>query len=249
MEFLGPFLLGVGPLIVIFCLFIARKSFVVLLSLASAFYWLTILLALASLFAGVVPLPRREGPHAVAVLVGVLVEQVAKYGLYRIYVNLRSLLGEAGRRTGHGFTSIDALWLSFGLGFGHAATHATFFFVSLLETTSTDATIYDFDRCPQMSFYVVSALITLGFSMFHTFSTIVFFDGLSGKNTVQSIAPPLTHLIAALLTLANFRKDGCLATVPLLLLIGIMSVIWAASITWKEVKCQFPTRIHQSAED
>lgn len=51
-AFLGHFLLGTAPLLVLYAFFVARKSFIVLLTLASSFYWLTVLLFISALFKG-----------------------------------------------------------------------------------------------------------------------------------------------------------------------------------------------------
>jgi len=238
--FLGPFLLGTGPLISIFCLLIARKSFAVLLSLDSAFYWLTVLLGTSAVLKCFGTLEREVSAHAGALLFSLLVQQTANYGMYRVNKVVKGLLEEAGRKLGHGFTSLDALWVSVGLGFGHGAVQSTFFFVSLLEGKTKDATYYDYSVCPDMSLFTASALLTLGFSLFHTFSTVVFFEGLAARNFIQTTMPVFSHLLAALLTLSNFRKDGCLATIPITLSIGIGYAVWAGAITWKETQRQFP---------
>ena len=227
-------------MLALFGLFIARKSFIVLLALGSAFYWLIVLLLLGAVFRAWTPFDDNAGVHAVAVLVSVIVEQCANYGLHRLNGRLIEILREVGRKLGHGFTSLDALWLSFGMGFGHGATHLTFFFVSLLEATSKDGTAYDFETCPQLSFNTTSALLALGFALFHTFSTIVFFEGLTNKDRIQSFVPPLTHLSASMLTLINFGQKGCLATIPLILAIGVGSILWAMHLVWSEIKRQFP---------
>lgn len=243
-SFFGPFLLGTGPLIVIFCLTIARKSFVVLLTLASAFYWLLILLIISVLFRAFTPLSDDLLSLSLALLVSVGIEQCANWGVYGIHSKLVTLLSLMGRRTGHRFTSIDAIWLSFGIGFGHALTHSLFFFVSLLEAMDHDATLYDFETCPKLSIFNAAALSTLGFCLFHVFSTIVFLNGFPKSNKMQISLPPITHFIASLATLINSKENGCLISIPILLAFGMFYLFWAAHLTWIEIRTQFQSRIH-----
>lgn len=238
-SFLGPCLIGVGPLFVIFVLFIARKSFLVLLTLASVFYWLIFLLILASIFRPFTPLEDNAGIHAVVLIFSILLEQSAKYLLFKLSLQVIEVLQEVGRKTGHGFNALDAIWISFGLGFGQALTHGTFFFVGVLESTSIGVSHY-LDSCHEMSFYLASALLTLAFGILHLFSTIVFFKGLMSKNWVQIGAPPFAHLVAGLVTLVNYAESGCVVVIPFNLCLAMLICVWALSITWNTIKIQFP---------
>lgn len=238
-SFLGPCLIGVGPLFVIFVLFIARKSFLVLLTLASVCYWLVFLLILASIFRPFTPLSDNAGIHAMVLIISILLEQAVKFLLFKFSLQIIDVLQEVGRKTGHGFTALDAIWISFGLGFGQALTHGTFFFVGVLESTSVGASHY-IDSCHEMSFFLASSLLTLAFGILHLFSTIVFFRGLTSKNWVQIGAPPFAHLVAGLVTLGNFAESGCVVVIPLNLCIALLICFWALSITWNTIKIQFP---------
>lgn len=54
---------------------------------------------------------------------------------------------------------------------------------------------------------------------------------------------PVVHLAAACLTLANFRPDGCLATVPILLGAGVLMGCLAAFLAWR-LALQPPRLLH-----
>jgi len=61
-----------------------------------------------------------------------------------------------------------------------------------------DATLY-LDACPQMSFFLAGALLTLGFNLLHTFSMVLAFSGWERQRKERWIAVPCAHLAAALL--------------------------------------------------
>jgi len=67
-----------------------------------------------------------------------------------------------------------------------------------------------------------------------TGGTIVAFGGLEAGNFKQGIVPPIAHGAAALLTLINFFRNGCLISIPLLLVIGGIMSAWAGQMWWSK---------------
>ncbi|GMH37823.1 hypothetical protein BSKO_05696 [Bryopsis sp. KO-2023] len=228
-AFFGHFLVGTGPLLALYAFFVARKSFVVLLTLASSFFWLTVLLFISVLFRGFTPLPDKAGDHIAALLGAVVIEQLARVLLYRIHQTTVASLSDVALKSGRTLSPSDILYIAAGFGFGQGVSHSLFFFVSLLPLIATDATIY-IDSCDEMSYFLVSALTTLGFSLLHTCSTVVFFNGLAERRGLRIGGPPAMHLTASLITVGNFGSSGCVATVPIVLFIGLISMGWCAYI-------------------
>lgn len=297
-AFMGHFLLGTSPLLVLYTFFVARKSFIVLLTIASSFFWLTVLLLISALFkgknpgqtsvlftgssitlvkscatrhsvccvcvcvcfeaklshsvkhfcsvlkhntlsdgiyasfgftTGFTPIPNKAGNHAAAIIAAVLIEQVAKTLLYRVHKIITATLADVANKSGHILSPCDTLYVSLGLGFGHGASHSVFFFVSILPLLASHGTLY-VDTCADMSYFLVSSLTTLGFGLLHTFSTIIFFDGLTEQKALRWSVPPVLHLLAALLTLGNFGTYGCLFSTPAVLGIAVVSAIWCGTI-------------------
>lgn len=124
----------------------------------------------------------------------------------------------------------DRFGLALAYGFSHGAVHSAFFFAAWLPLALGDGTIYS-AACPRLSFYTVGALSTLGMAALLTGAMVLWLDGLERRDAKQAVLAPATHLAAALLTLANFADDGCLATVPLLLA-GGAAVAAAAGRRW-----------------
>jgi anterior pharynx defective protein 1 len=71
------------------------------------------------------------------------------------------------KQMGHRFILMDKLYLALGWGYGHGACHVIFFFLSFLGLTTGDGTLY-LKQCPQMSFFLIGALYSLGMGMILT---------------------------------------------------------------------------------
>jgi anterior pharynx defective protein 1 len=133
---------------------------------------------------------------------------------------------------GAALTAADRFALSLTHGLAHAGVHSIFFFVSWLPLCLGDGTIYA-ATCPQLSYYLVAALSTLGLAGVLTGGMVICFEGLERKDYTQGVAPSLVHLAAACETLANFSQGGCVASVPLLLAAGAATAAWAVRLWWR----------------
>ncbi|CAL5417034.1 unnamed protein product [Camellia sinensis] len=83
-------------------------------------------------------------------------------------------------------------------GMGHGVAHAVFFCLSLLTPAFGPATFY-VDKCSQIPFFLVSAIIALAFVTIHTFSMVIAFNGYAEKNIVDQLFVPIVHLISGML--------------------------------------------------
>ncbi|KAK9815371.1 hypothetical protein WJX72_002392 [[Myrmecia] bisecta] len=226
-AFFGYLLLAGGPPVVLFCAFVARKSFLVLLTLASAFIWLVSLLIIAALFRGFVPLSPSAGPFAALLVVAVLIQECVRYGVWRLHgVTVQSLEAAAHDMVGTRLTATDKMSMALTYGLAHGGTHSVFLYLSWLPAALGDGTLYT-DACPHMSYFLAGALLSLAFFLLHTFSMVVVFDGYRTGKKERRFGPPVLHMLAALLTLASFARNGCLAAVPILLAVGVAMTAWA----------------------
>lgn len=127
----------------------------------------------------------------------------------------------------------DKFSLSLTHGLAHAAVHSIFFCVSWLPLAFGDGTIY-MDACPAMSYYLVSALSTLCMAMVLTGGMIVCFDGMErGVIAKQGLVPSAIHLMASMVTLINFIRNGCIASIPVIGGLGVLMCSWAGAVWWK----------------
>lgn len=196
-AFFGHFLLGIGPGIAFFLLVIVPKSFVVLLSLFSAFLWLVVLLLTTAVFRGFVPISNNQPAYAGALLAAVAIEEAARIGVWQLHKRTLAILHHMSRASGHSFTKLDELYLALGWGYGHAAVHVLFMFGSILPLTAGHGTAYSM-TCPELSIFLVGALNSLGMGATLVALSVVALDGWSRRSWVGISYAPLMHAGAAL---------------------------------------------------
>ncbi|KAL4448268.1 hypothetical protein ABPG75_005487 [Micractinium tetrahymenae] len=229
--FFGLLLLGCGPLATVFLFSIAPASFLVLLTLGSACFWLVTLFVISSLFRAWAPLAPEAGPYVGLLLVAVLIQELARMGVWRFHrqagvavvtcvwgapMSMRVLNRIAQEQHDAPLSVADRFALALSYGFSHGAAHSAFFFLSWLPLSLDSGTVYN-PRCPRLSYFTVGALSTLGMAAVLTGGMVLFFDALDRRRPRAALLAPATHAAAALLTLVNFTQGGCLVTVPLLL--------------------------------
>lgn len=148
-AFFGHALLGLGPGLAFFLAIISPKSFVVLLSLFSAFLWLVVMLLTSALLRGFVPISATQPAYAGTLLAAVAVEELARYGVWHLHKRTLAVLHRMSESSGHTFTPVDELYLAVGWGYGQAAVHVLILFGSLLPLTAGHGTLYT-ATCPQV---------------------------------------------------------------------------------------------------
>lgn len=231
---LGYLFLTAGPPLVIWCLCIARKSFLVLLAVASAFYWLLTLFLVSLFFKVFLPLPRQAAIYGAALFTAVAVQEVARYGAYHIHRAIITQLREASRQLSLAkLTRADCTLMALTQGLGHGIAQSTFLYFSWLQMAAGRGTLY-LDACPQMSYFLAAGLLSLAFFFLHTFSMIVAFHGYDKdkKGLVGAVAG--LHLVAALTMLVNLVQGGCVVGTFLAIMEGITAIVVAAVICWVE---------------
>lgn len=233
-DFFGYLFLALGPGAAFFGVFIAPKSFVVLLSIFSAFLWLVVLLFTSAIFRGFVPLSPTVETYTGVVLAAVAIEEAVRYIVWHFHFRLCQVLEAMARRSGHGFSYSDHLYLALGWGTGHAACHALFFFASLLPLTTGDGSYYS-EACPAMSLFLVSALNCLGTSATLVAAMVVALDGWHRGRATHVLYAPAVHLATGLLTLGNFKAGGCTYSVPAVLALGAANTLYAVQMAWRSV--------------
>jgi hypothetical protein len=154
-SFFGHALLGLGPGIAFFAVIIAPKSFVVLLSLFSAFLWLVVMLLTSAILRGFVPIASAQPAYAGTLIAAVSIEELARYGVWHLHKQTIAVLHRMSQSSSHTFTPVDELYLAVGWGYGQAAVHALIMFASLLPLTAGHGTLYT-TACPQVRYLSLS---------------------------------------------------------------------------------------------
>jgi len=231
-AFLGFLLLAAGPPLVIWCTIIARKSFLVLLALASAFYWLVTLILISIPFSVFEPLPQNAAAYAAALTVAVVFQEGARYGAFLVHRIILQQLHEASRQLRlPKVTTEDRRLLALTHGMGHAIAQTTFLYYSFNSLAAGKGTMY-IEACPQMSYFLAAGLLSLAFFLLHTFSMIVAFQGYETHNLMLTGAVGGLHLLTALTTLFNMVHGGCVPTITVTLLEGSLAVAAAGALCW-----------------
>lgn len=232
LAFFGYFFLGLGPGIAFFLAVLAQKSFLVLLTFTSAFFWLLTLLITSGIFRGFVPLESTQSAYAGLLVGSVVIQELARFGLWHIHrITIRTLERHAGA-TGHRFDLADKLYIALGWGFGHGAAHAIFFYLSFLPLTTGSGTWY-YDMCPDMSIFLSGALYCLGTCTTLVCLMVVALEGWHKGSVLHMVYAPVMHFAVALTTLGNFKRHGCVVVMPVLVAVGLLNVIYTAQLCWR----------------
>ncbi|OVA04597.1 Gamma-secretase subunit Aph-1 [Macleaya cordata] len=118
----------------------------------------------------------------------------------------------------------DKMQIALAGGLGHGVAHAVFFCLSLLTPAFGPATFY-VDKCSQMPFFLVSAIICLALVTIHTFSMVIAFNGYAEGNKTDQVFVPVVHLVAAAMTLINLASGGCIVGIPLIYFMAILTLL------------------------
>ncbi|GAB4842957.1 hypothetical protein Ancab_012935 [Ancistrocladus abbreviatus] len=213
----GYALIALGPSLSLFISVISKKPFLILTVLSSTLLWLVSLIVLSGLWRAFLPLKSTAWwPYGILVFTSVCFQEALRVLFWRLYKRLEDILDAFANRVSKPRLFLtDKMQIALAGGLGHGVAHAVFFCISLLTPAFGPAT-YFAERCSQMPFFLVSAIIALAFVTIHTFSMVIAFNGYAEANKVDQYFVPIVHLIAGLLTLINLASGGCVIAIPLL---------------------------------
>uniref|UniRef100_A0A1D1YUQ2 Gamma-secretase subunit APH1-like n=1 Tax=Anthurium amnicola TaxID=1678845 RepID=A0A1D1YUQ2_9ARAE len=234
---LGYALVALGPALSLFVAVVAKKPFLILTVLVSTLFWLISLILLSGAWKGFLPLSSTAWwPYMILILTSVGVQEGMRILFWKLYKRLEDMLNDFADRMSkpHLFLT-DKMQIALAGGLGHGVAHAVFFCLSLLTPAFGPATFY-VDRCSQMPFFLVSALIALGFVLIHTFSMVIAFNGYAEGRKADQMFVPAVHLVAAMLTLVNLSRGGCIIGLPLLGVAAALTLQYCWQMVWRRLK-------------
>jgi len=201
MEFWGCSFIAFGPPLALFIFTIACDPLRIIISMASAFFWLLALLLSSLLWFAVPPL---QDELAFGLVFSVLFQELIRGGFYIVLRKADEGLQKMSQQEGveGGMTLVNNKHLMAyvsGLGFGLIS--GAFAMVNVLADSTGPGTIGIHGN--SHLFFITSALMTLCMIFLHTFWGIVFFAGLDRKNYGMPAAVILSHLLVSCLTLLN----------------------------------------------
>ncbi|KAL2488988.1 Gamma-secretase subunit APH1-like [Forsythia ovata] len=233
---IGYTLLALGPSLSLFIAVIAKKPFLILTLLSSTLVWLISLIVLSGLWRAFLPFKTASlWPYALIILTSVAFQEALRPLFWRIYKRLEDMLDAVADRVSKPRLFItDKMQIALAGGMGHGVAHAVFFCLSLLTPSFGPGTYY-MEKCSQMSFFLVSAIIALAFVTIHTLSMVIAFNGYAEGNKVDQYIVPVIHLIAAMLTLINLAHGGCIISIPLLYGMAVVTLGHCGKMVWTKL--------------
>ncbi|XP_042515157.1 gamma-secretase subunit APH1-like isoform X1 [Macadamia integrifolia] len=233
---IGYALLALGPSLSLFVVVIAKKPFLILTVLSSTLLWLVSLIVLSGVWRAFLPLKSTTWwPYGILIITSVGFQEGLRILFWKVYKRLEDILDAfADRISKPRLYLMDKMQIALAGGLGHGVAHAVFFCLSLLTPAFGPATFYA-DRCSKIPFFLVSALISLGFGTIHTFSMVIAFNGYAEGNKTDQIFVPVIHLIAGIVTLINLSSSGCVVGIPILYFVAALTLLHCSKMVWRRI--------------
>ena len=161
-AFFGYLFLSCGPPLAVGLPFFWHRAFLSLTVITSMFAWLFVMIVTSMLFRGFVPLRSDVGPYAGMLVLTVLLEELARVGLWFVHTFSSKKLRELAHTGYVRYDDQDELSLAYSIGWGHGFLHLLMQFLPFLFLTWNTPTVYT-TECTQMSAFLLSCLSQLGF--------------------------------------------------------------------------------------
>jgi len=218
--FFGCIFIAYSPAFAIFLFGIMGSPRLVILCIGSAFFWLLGIL-FSSIWWFIIP-PLRTA-FFWTIPWSVFFQELFRFLFFYLYVRAEKGFVRA-HQTARLTTHPDDLRASLALGLGSGVTHSMVTYLSILWDATGPGTYFS-PSCPSVSLFLISALLSFCFILFHVLWSIVAFEGFREKNYKKMGGVVACHLVASLLTLLNLPGGSCVASVILLFLLLIASAV------------------------
>eukprot|EP00898_Chlorokybus_atmophyticus_P005394 jgi/Chlat1/5856/Chrsp4S06236 len=231
--FTGYLLIGIGPGLALFFVGLAKKSYYVLVTLTSCFFWLLALLLASLLRPLLLSSSRASGIFAYTTLVvlSVALLECSRLLLWLLTRRMQAKLDEVAAHKGSlPMSEGEKLTTALAGGLGQGFAHSAIFFVAILTPSLGPGTFY-LDACPQMPYFLAAG------------NTVAAFDAFSCGNKRRIGGVAGLHFAAALLCLLNLAPSGCLASIPLVFACASAASVMACSTCLQRLQY---TRVHGS---
>ncbi|ONK77265.1 uncharacterized protein A4U43_C02F4770 [Asparagus officinalis] len=232
----GYALISLGPALSIFVSVVSTKPFLVLTLLSGTLFWLISLIVLSAAWRAFLPFPSSAWwQYVILILTSVAFQEGIRLVFWKLYKRLEDMLDAfADRVSKPRLYWTDKMQIALAGGLGHGVAHAVFFCLSLLTPAFGPATYY-VNRCSHIPLFLVSAIISLGFVMIHTFSMVIAFNGYAEGRKADQFIIPVIHTISAITTLINLAPGGCVVGVPLLCIVMAVTLQYCWKIVWRRL--------------
>jgi len=207
LSFFGCGLTAFGPGLSIYLTVVVGNAQYVILSLSSAFFWVTSLLIISILWYFINPYTSAT----VTIIYGVLIQEFSRWLYFLLYKKAEYGLNTVAAEPG---SKLNQPMFAFVSGLGFGLTSALITYVTLLESTLGPGTLFS-RSCPSTPLPFISAISTALMSLLHIFWMLIAFEGYNSTNPVSKWSRVLlvlfTHLGSSFATLMNDSStaNGC----------------------------------------
>ena len=235
LGYLGYLGVGLGPGAAVFAVCVAPRPALVVAAIASAFLWLSALLAASALWRPFAPLPGGARAAAAPLIFTVAATEVLRPLFWRGCRRLEAGLEAAANQRPGGararMTYADRAALAVAVGLGEALAHAVLLWLSTATLALGSATRY-LPACPQMDFFLAGALSSAAFSLVFSFGNFLAFSGYAEGRRGLALWTPAAHLGGALASLLSFAPGGCVGAVAVQGALAALTLGVAARVFW-----------------
>lgn len=196
-------LIGYSPLFALFCLLIAKRPQLLIVTIVAAFFWLLAFLV-SSIVWYIIP-PFYSSSESLIPLSVIFVE-ISRYFYIKSFAKAEKSFS---------VVSINAIvfpmsdiYSSVASGVGFGSLHCFLYYGSLLSNSLGPAALFS-SQCNFFSTFYIAAWNSFLFSLLHVFLMIIAFDAFRTRSLVKYCLMGFYHLSASLLTILNQIKGGC----------------------------------------
>lgn len=220
--FFGCMFIAFGPAIAIFYFNISKNPQLIILTIGSSFFWLISIL-LASVWWYIIP-PLQDFLFW-TILWSVFFQETGRLLFFKVYsLAQKGVISSNVQQTSHLMSHPDSFATSIAFGIGTGVTYCCVMYLSVLWEATGPGTYFS-PSCPSISIFILSAVLSFCFILFHVFWSIFSFDGFRQKSYWKLLAVFLCHLSASSLTMLNIQGGSCVASLILIFLLLIVSAI------------------------
>jgi len=216
LSFFGCFLLAFSPAIALYIQVISTNARLIILTIGSAFFWLVAML-LASIWWIIIPSLRHVWFWTI--LWTILFQELLRFLFFMLYSKSEKGFIRKNQTTKL-TTHPDNFKAALAFGMGSGITHSLVTYITILWEALGPGTYFS-PSCPSVSLFLISAILSCIFILFHILWSIVAFDGFKQRDYLKIASVPICHIIASYLTLLNLPGANCIASVILLVVLLI----------------------------
>jgi len=221
LAFFGCLFICFGPAVATFILVLTKSPQLVIIAIGSSFFWLLSLLV-AAIWWYIIP-PLQEIFFWVIPWT-IFFQEGARLIFFKLYIK-----GEKGlvtnARTSQLTSHPDHLKVALAFGLGSGVTHSSITYISLLWEALGPGTAFC-PSCPSVSLFLLSAIYSLFFILFHICWSVISFVAFRRRNWKIVGAVAASHLVVSLLTMLNLPGASCFAALFILFAILVGTGFW-----------------------